>query len=169
MRSFSGLYFFLRIGPVSIVCYVFKLTRLVDDYILAYGLVFLFFALTVSITRPYHKGYMNHIDTLILSNMALVGIALSSRLFLLVRVLLFLPLVLFAVMILAQLKKFCPHYCIKTLLRRCMHFCCKKIVPSESENIVSTNAAITPTAEQPLIQPTSTEIRYSTCECVDYT
>ena len=166
MRSFSGFYFFLRIGIVIII-FVFKFTQLVRDPILAFGLAFLFFALTVAITRPYQKGYMNHIDTLILFNMALLGIALSSELFLLARVLLFLPLVLFVGTLFAQLNKFCCHCCVKTVQQRCVCYCCKKVM-SSSDNFSSTRA-VTPTAAQPLIQPTSTEISYSTCECVNNT
>jgi hypothetical protein len=67
MRSFSGLYFFLRM-IVYIVVYVTQsiAKKHVSEWYSA-GVVLLIATLTMALVQPYKKVYMNYLDVFLLS------------------------------------------------------------------------------------------------------
>ena len=69
MRSFAGLYFFLRFVP-----FLFRINKhIVINAVWSY-LVFIFLACTllIALARPYKRMYMNVIDTLLLADLTLL-------------------------------------------------------------------------------------------------
>ncbi len=68
MRSFSGIYFILRI-IVYFAEIISRATLNLDQY-LTRGFVFSVTALLIALIRPYKKTYMNVVDTVLLSHMA---------------------------------------------------------------------------------------------------
>ena len=73
MKSFSGLYFLLRIVPfvINLVArQVFKVYHAVYRWY-SYGTVFFAAALIVALAKPYQNAYMNYLDSLILFDLAL--------------------------------------------------------------------------------------------------
>ena len=77
MRSFSGLYFLLRILVVAGVSDV--LYNLNFESWFARGTLLSITAIAISLCRPYKKLYMNTSDTLLLSHIALICHILSSN------------------------------------------------------------------------------------------
>ena len=74
MRSFSGLYFLLRIIPfvINLVAQqLFKVYHAVYRWYF-HGTVFFAAALIVALAKPYQKAYMNYLDSLILFDLALI-------------------------------------------------------------------------------------------------
>ena len=151
MRSFSSLYFFVRI-----VLYLTGfLSKMLSNDIwsmkviwFSSGTVFFTTTLTIGLARPYKKVYMHCIDTLLLANLALIcyvvcGLSDFSRI-VITRILLFLPMLAFVAIIV--LKKLQPvGQSIKNLLFKGCRIRCmfQKIISSvESDE------------HQPLIQPT---------------
>ena len=77
MRSFAGLYFLLRMlegGGVSIIC-----PNLGFEWWFARGTLLSITAVAIALCRPYKKSYVNVVDTLLLSHMALICYILSSK------------------------------------------------------------------------------------------
>ena len=68
MRSFSGIYFLLRI-IIYLAEIISRATLNMDQY-LTRGFVFSVTALLIALIRPYKKTYMNIVDTLLLTHMA---------------------------------------------------------------------------------------------------
>ena len=68
MRSFSGIYFLLRIIVYSTA--IFNFTTLNVDRELFRGLIFLAIALLIALSQPYKKTYMNIVDSILLSHTA---------------------------------------------------------------------------------------------------
>ena len=69
MRSFAGLYFFLRFIP-----FFFRINKYTAVNVVWSYLVFIFLACTllIALVRPYKKVYMNVIDTLLLADLTLL-------------------------------------------------------------------------------------------------
>ena len=69
MRSFAGLYFFLRFTP-----FFFRINKYIAINVVWSYLVFIFLSCTllIALVRPYKKMYMNVIDTLLLANLTLL-------------------------------------------------------------------------------------------------
>ena len=76
MRSFSGIYFLLRIAIYSAET-VSRITLNLDQHC-AQGFVFLIAALLIALSQPYKKTYMNIIDSILLSHMATLCYILAS-------------------------------------------------------------------------------------------
>ena len=158
MRSFSGLYFFLR--------FMFwlpsNLTRLLNTYSntntnrwFLSGILFCILSLSIAFFRPYNKPYMNYMDALLLLNIALLSFVLSTgwRMLLIARILLSMPVALLCLVICS--KKF--YGAIKFIVKACS-------LPSKLKyllcrcfegNASTTKIMDTVTETQPLIQPTS--------------
>ena len=68
MRSFSGIYFLLRI--IIYLAEIISRATLKQDKYLTCGFIFSVTALLIALSRPYKKTYMNIVDTLLLSHMA---------------------------------------------------------------------------------------------------
>ena len=167
MRSFSGLYFYFMIGVYLLVIQILHLVLHGYNTMVPIGVTAIIMALTVAITKPYKKMYMNHLDTLLLSCLALQNLALASKMFQSKRVILFIPFFALFVMILVKPIKRCAkyprkikaklqEYCIVTRLRQ--YLATKRHACTHTDYCVSES----PRAEQPLIQPTSSEIGYGT-------
>ena len=71
MRSFAGLYFFVRC-PFCLYypCKLYKIPFSFDSYLV---LIFLSATLLIAIARPYRERYMNVFDTLLLGHFAFVS------------------------------------------------------------------------------------------------
>ena len=76
MRSFSGMYFLLRIMIYSAEA-ISKITLRLDQHF-AQGFVFTIAALLIALSRPYKKSYMNVMDTMLLSHMATLCYIITS-------------------------------------------------------------------------------------------
>ena len=78
MRSFSGLYFFLR-ALSGCIRFVFHL--LLPNIWLSYALLYLSSTLLIACAKPYKKTYMNVIDTIFLSILSTICLLLSLEYF----------------------------------------------------------------------------------------
>ena len=164
MRIFSGLYFFLILTAYFTVL----LTRAMNSYLsvsrwFTIGIVLFFTLLAVIIAKPYRKTYMNHLDTLLLSNYMILCYVLSSgfRTQLVARILITTPIAVFIVsIILKKVYNMSKSYMCKLKSQSCIldSFNCFRmpIVVESTER----STANTPTSTQPLIQPTSTVMTY---------
>ena len=76
MRSFSGIYFLLRI-MVYFAEAISKITLKLDQHF-AQGFVFTIAALLIALSRPYKKTYMNVMDTMLLTYMAIFCYIIAS-------------------------------------------------------------------------------------------
>ena len=79
MRSFSVLYFLLRVFVVLVVSVIYQMTDQPFAEWFLYGVAFSFTALFIALFRPYKKTYVNVCDTLILTNLALLCYIMSSE------------------------------------------------------------------------------------------
>ena len=167
MRSFSGLYFFLRLLmwlPILISHLTNRYSNVYIDKWIFLGFFFCITSLSMTYIRPYNKAYMNYLDALLLLNIALLSFVLSSRLPMLqiARILLSMPIALLFLVICS--KKF--YGVIKRTVRvhslpSKLKYLCRCI--EETPSIVEQNEPeIVDIAgeAQPLIQPTSTIISY---------
>ena len=160
MRSFSGLYFFLKIA-VYVVSSFSRAITFIENWF-AIGTLFFFTTLTVAIAKPYHQPYMNYLDITILSHLAITCYALSSGegTLLLTRILVTIPITVF---ILTTILRKCygvsKGYCKVIRMRK---YCSNqsRSSPSTAESMQSSTVDYY-TASQPLTQPT---IRYGTCK-----
>ena len=127
MRSFSGLYFFLRMVAYStgFLCHrILNHTGFLSDIWYPIGTVFLTVALVIALIKPYKKAYMNYLDTFILSDLSMLCYLMSSQspiLLLTVRILLLIPIATFIAIVL--LRKFSKLYDFKALSQRCSNCC----------------------------------------------
>ena len=167
MRSFSSLYLYMRFAAFAITAGI-EATHLNNNALYTFGLIILCTALLMAIARPYQNNIMNNVDTLLLSNLALFCFATSSGQFVFARVMLFIPMVMFigtlAFKIIQHLTK--CHF-VKAFYRKCgkmVRGCCHCIKSSSgTARDYSIDTAVAPSATQPLIQPTSTEVSYDSC------
>ena len=168
MRSFSGLYFFLRIVPYLIVS--LQLLQLPKNNIVTYwyyfGTLFFVAALTIALAKPYQKAYMNYLDIFLLSNIALLCfIVLSGSTMLLpTRILLATPIIAFILIMVIRVFRYAIRHLSKCT---CIKFILQKLLALRTATYIAKveqNSTIdTPTAARRLIQPTSTVLNYGTC------
>ena len=99
MRSFSGLYFFLRMAIVLIAHIFLKLPiipRSLTCVWISVGTAFFIVGLFIVLIKPYKKAHMNYLDALLLSNLALMVSLFAARfshmLYYFIRVLLLSPI-----------------------------------------------------------------------------
>ena len=166
MRSFSGLYFFLRYSAylpslISPLINTQSHSKVYIDGWILLGIFFCIISLSMTYIRPHKKAYMNYLDALLLLNIALLCFVLFPRIPMLViaRMLLSLPIVILCLVI--CLKKI--HAAIKRIVKvnllpsKLKHLCkCfGKNLPANELNEPGINGE-----EQPLIKPTSTIISY---------
>ena len=95
MRSLSGLYFFIRIFIIAIR---FTVYLFIPNIWLSYTLLYSSTTLLIAFAKPYKKAYMNIFDTILLANLSVSCLLLSSEYFktqaIQVYVLMLLPIVL---------------------------------------------------------------------------
>ena len=159
MRSFSGLYFCLRIAIV--VCLLLQHQMhpyLHIDQFFVVGTLLSFTSLTVAIAKPYRKAYMNYWDIAILSHLATLLYALSSsgsaiHTKLLARIILCIPII-----VLIFIIAFSRGYSVcKKLPALQKIFNC---IRSTSASDVEANGILSLSEAEPLIQPTSSILNY---------
>ena len=159
MRSFSGLYFFLRIVPylISSIVPQLKGDSLIQCFIL--GTIFFVTALIISCVKPYKQAYMNHLDTFLLAYLAfLCYLTLVWPYPLQIAwILLTVPIILItAVVVIYKIMRCFPKcMCLSTLKQGCIKFSCERDLFLIKRSTLDTN-----TATQPLIQPTPTVVKY---------
>ena len=170
MRYFSGLYFILRIIPFLIKLIVWPFSAYYATIHWYYsGTVFFAIGLIVGITKPYKRAYMNHLDTLILSNLAVLYCSFPSgaNMLLLLRILLAIPILVFVTYMIIKTIKICfvgrslsQCTCLKSVMRKIISL--KTVTFSSKEEQQFTIDS--PTAAQPLIESTSTTLNYGSCD-----
>ena len=152
MRSFSGLYFFLRIVP-------FLITALLTNNSFAqwyyYGTLFFITSLTIAFAKPYRKAYMNYLDAFLLSNLALLSfiVLAGSHMLQRARILLVAPILILILTIAFRVLYRCTNRCLSKYT--CLNQKCRELRSNVFATTVDTTAA-----SQPLIQPTHTKVSY---------
>ena len=161
MRSFSGLYFLLRIVVYFTGLLSHKLLHhfsFLSEIWFPVGTVFLLSALTTALIKPYKMAYMNYLDALLLSNLALLCFVMSSELpdmLVIARILFLTPIVIFIVIILLRKFKLLNH---EVLSWKCYNCCRLSTEPVPSSMI---DSQMVTQEKQPLIQTTC--IKISNC------
>ena len=106
LRSFSGLYFFLRMAVflLGLLCSYRRLK--VNNNIWTTNAIWfptvtvlMITALTIALIKPYQKNYMNYLDALLLSNIALCCLVLKAE----IRVLMIIRLLFCSTMLVLNL------------------------------------------------------------------
>ena len=125
------------------------------------GMIFLITALIIASLKPYRKDYMNHIDTLLLLDLVLLCVS-SNLCFTMIKILLFIPIAAF---ILTPLLKFIIHknHNFKFNAYISQKLCAVRALFNTDHEAVQSSTADAPATvqeQQPLIQPTCTEISY---------
>ena len=169
MRSLSGMYFFSMIVMFLIAGMFQDLEKVIYSKLIkvqfSIGVSALIMLLIVATTKPYKKMYMNHMDTLLLSCLALQYFTMACELYQVTLTLLYIPMFsLFLVIVIKSkvvnhLRKvtcFCKfNGCIRKLFIFCQRF-----LPSTQHPHTDNSEDRSPIPAQPLIQPTSSEIDY---------
>ena len=169
MRHFSGLYFILRIMPflIKLIIRPFSTFHATIHWFYS-GTVFFAIALIVGITKPYKRAYMNYLDTLILSNLAVLyySFAFGTHMLQLIRILLTIPISVFITFMI--IKTITTYFVGRSLSQcTCLKFIMHKIISLKTITFPSKELQFTidsPTAAQPLIEPTSTTLSYGSCD-----
>ena len=119
------------------------------------GVLFSFFAFIIALTKPYKKTYMTCLDTLILFNLAVQCsiLSLKEQKFPLLQILTLIPISIFIVVLIQ--RKVIREVIIK-IRRKKERVLLQIIKPTECSTADNSSPI------QPLIQPTSTVLRYST-------
>ena len=166
MRSFSGLYFLLRIIPfvINLVArQLFKVYHAVYRWY-SYGTVFFAAALIVALAKPYQKVYMNYLDSLILFDLALIYYTFLSGAPMVQAIMILLATPILAFIIIMVIK-IIVRYAVRPLSKcTCSKFVIRKLVTLRTATILcEEEQQFINAAKQPLIQPTSTVLSYGTC------
>ena len=168
MRSFSGLYFFLRVA-VYLTSSVSHLLRFISiEKWFVVGTLFFLTTLIIAIARPYRKVYMNYLDIAILFHLAMSCYTCSSKVgaLLLKNILLAIPITVFILIIILRksFSKSSLHCKILRICKYCSNYCFRSRSTPSSPEPIENPTVDNPTASQPLILPTSTVISYGTCK-----
>ena len=104
MRSFSGLYFLLRILVLIGIQIPYNLNF---EQWFARGVLLFVTAMAIALCRPYKKSYMNISDTLLLLHMALICHILTKNMFFVpfMQIMLLIPFIIFTVYILLRIVR----------------------------------------------------------------
>ena len=115
MRSFSGLYFFLRMMVLFVAVLSYQVGKhflhVPELDIYSVGVLLLITTLTMALAKPYKKAYMNYLDVLLLSIFTALyfTVSLSSiwhHMQVITRVLLVVPLVIFILFVVSKWLKY---------------------------------------------------------------
>ena len=155
MRSFSGLYFLLQLFACITEAFS-KATEYFQPFFLS-GVLFSFTALVIALTKPYKKAYMTCLDTLIVFNLAVQCFILSleEQKLPILQILILIPISIF-IIVLLQRKVICKVF-IKIR-------CKKERVALQITEPTDSSTADNSSSIQPLIQPISTILSYSTMQ-----
>ena len=132
------------------------------------GTLFLIVALIVAFVRSYRKAYMNYLDTLLFSDLALIYYAFScgADMLHMLRILLEIPMLAFLIVMIIKII----HNAVRQLSKcTCTNIAICKLISlrtatstyGEQQQGMITHDNLT--AGQPLIEPTSTVVSYDTC------
>ena len=160
MRSFSGLYFLLRITAYLCTLLSHPLWPLLHiNKWMTLGTLTFFTTLTIAIAKPYRKAYMNYWDIAILSHLAtlLYVLSLGKHALPLVRILLSIPIFIFVLVIIFRKAYDVCKVHSKLLLQKCCNCfkSCRSMADTEGNWRLTVNSSI---ESEPLIQPISTII-----------
>ena len=151
MRSFSGLYFFLRMMILLILClsHAFGGHHISQWY--SVGILLLITTVAIALAKPYRKTYMNYLDTSLLSIFTILCFTVSLRsewyaINAVARILLASPLVV----------------TISFLILRKITNLLKKFRSRRTPPCIERSLSSTPTASQSMRQPTSSALSYGT-------
>ena len=168
MRCFAGLYFILRIMPFLIQVFTRRpFTKYATNHWYHSGTLFFATSLLVGIAKPYKKPYMNYLDSLILSDLALIYLSFvcGSHLLLPTRILLLIPIAVFSIIMTVKIIRFASKPLLKcTCFKLVMSKRLSLRIKLSHEKDQQYHTIDGPTAAQPLIEPTSTVLSYSTCD-----
>jgi K+-sensing histidine kinase KdpD len=158
MRSFCGLYFFLRMVVFIVGLASYRLFRRYTENIwnineiwFPSGVVFMLTALVIALVKPYRKAYMSYVDVLLLSNLALCCFVSTSKVFtfLTIKILFTLPILTLILTVLlrkARLSTILNH------LSQCHHKLREIWQFKRSISTTESNAEVIE-AQLPFIQP----------------
>ena len=152
MRSFSGLYFFLQV--VVYLIYVLSHSSSFINPLFCVGTLLFIIILAITIGKPYQKAYMNHLDTLLLSNFMIICYGLSSGLHiqLVARTLIAAPIAVFIIITIFQR--------VYAMIRVCSCHKLNKSFNCFRSNITTESTQSSNVSNQPLLQPTSAVVSY---------
>lgn len=146
MRSFSGLYFFLRMMFYFVAYAAYQLNHIFQWY--SIGVLLLIATLTMALVQPYKKPFMNYLDVLLLSILMIQCLTLSLRTtwsITIVRVLFAIPLLVVFVFVIWRMFK---------SLAKCFRF---RRAPLQAPSSPTLN---TPLLSESIVQPVSTVLSY---------
>ena len=157
MRSFSGLYFFLRMVAFLVMCLSRALGRHHVSQWYSVSILLLITTIAMALAKPYRKAYMNYLDILLLSIFTVLCFTASIRsewhtIQVIARVLLATPLVVVVLFVVLRRCASFKHIVKNFRLRR---------VPVDIEPTQS-SMVDTPRASRSMIQPTFTILGYGT-------
>ena len=168
MRSFSSLYFFLRLA----IYLPTLLSRLLSEYFhinewLIFGTLFSVLSLFTSFAKPYNKPYMNYLDAMLHLHYGISCFIFSTgrQMLIITRILLWTPIILlFLILLIIIFKKF--QVAILKILKAWrsklnwpfQHFRGITHITQSSHN--QRAYVCGQTATKPLIQPTSSAFSY---------
>ena len=160
MRSFSGLYFFLRIVPYLIrsIMPLLNGDALIQCFFVGTG--FFVTALVMTVAKPYHKAYMNHVDTIVLLLLALLCymVLAGSYVLQIAKILLAAPILIFILINAGRMFRFIIKHLLKYTYLSIFKEKCITLV--KAVFLSKRSAMDVKTATQPLIQPTCSVIKY---------
>ena len=157
MRSFSGLYFLLRV----VVYLTGVLSFLVSKHFwFPIGTVILIITLTVALIKPYQKTYINYVDTLLLSTSLLLCYVMSSEfcqwhVLLIARMLFLIPIAVFILIILVRKLLGVSK---RNFMAQPQTWCCRLRRALLSTKPTQSSTGDTPTEKQPLIRSESANL-----------
>ena len=169
MRSFSGIYFFLRFLtfiPTIVSSIANTYSNVYVDKQILLGILFCMISLSMTYIRPYNKVYMNYLDALLILNIALLYFILFARspMFVIARILLSMPITLLCLKIgLKKIYGTITHRIKVKSLSSKLRFLCKCFNQSLSTtelNEPGISGIASLREEQPLIQTGSSVISY---------
>ena len=135
MRSWCGLYFFLRMIVYIVGIVSYRLLRgytenvwILNEIWFPCGTVFMLTALMIALVKPYQKPHVSYMDSLLLSNLALCCFVATSKVytFLMINILFAIPVL--ALILTLLLRKPCQ---ASTFLKNLSQRCCRCKLKSE--------------------------------------
>ena len=147
MRSFSSLYFILRMA-ICLIAYISQSYRSFAGAWISAGTVFFIMALFIALIKPYKVTYMSFLDIFLFSNLALTLYLFATSvpyMLHVARILLLSPIAGFLLII------FYNKFNIKSTCLKLK----KLLTPKQSSSSAKTQNSISDAEKQPLIQPVS--------------
>ena len=126
MRSWCGLYFFLRMIVFLVGLASYRLLRgyteniwIINEVWFPCGTVFMLTALMIAFIKPYQKQHMSYIDALLLGNLALCCFVATSKVFTFLTIKLLFAIPILALILTLLLRKARASTVLKNLSQKC--------------------------------------------------